>query len=43
MGGSLNQPCRVQEEGLMDCKLLFFENNKEFANFDAGIEGKRIG
>ena len=22
MGGSLNQPCRVQEDGPMGCKLL---------------------
>jgi hypothetical protein len=22
MGESLNQPCRVQEEGLLGCKLL---------------------
>ena len=22
MGESLNQPCRVQEDGLMGCKLL---------------------
>tara|TARA_B100000609_G_scaffold142197_1_gene114224 strand:- start:65 stop:262 length:198 start_codon:yes stop_codon:yes gene_type:complete len=26
MGESLNQPCRVQEECPMDCKLLLFGN-----------------
>ena len=26
MGESLNQPCRVQEDGPMDCKLLLFGN-----------------
>jgi hypothetical protein len=24
MGGSLNQPCRVQEDGLLGCKLLLY-------------------
>ena len=24
MGASLNQPCRVQEDGPMDCKLLLY-------------------
>ena len=27
MGGSLNQPFRVQEEGLMGCKLLLNGTN----------------
>ena len=26
MGGSLIQPFRVQEEGLMDCKLLLYRD-----------------
>ena len=28
MGGSLNQPCRVQDDGPMGCKLLLPESNK---------------
>ena len=28
MGGTLNQPCRVQEDGPLDCKLLLSGNNK---------------
>ena len=27
MGESLNQPCRVQEDGSMNCKLLLYGNN----------------
>jgi hypothetical protein len=28
MGESLNQPCRVQEEGLLGCKLLLSRKKK---------------
>ena len=28
MGGSLNQPCRVQDDGPMGCKLLLLWSNK---------------
>jgi hypothetical protein len=28
MGESLNQPCRVQEDGLLGCKLLLSGNKK---------------
>ncbi len=36
MGESLNQPCRVQEDGLMGCKLLLFRNNTPLVS---GVEG----
>jgi hypothetical protein len=28
MGASLTQPCRVQEEGVMRCKLLLYRKKK---------------
>jgi hypothetical protein len=31
MGGSLNQPCRVQDEGPMGRKLLFQGKNRRHA------------
>ena len=43
MVGRLNQPCRVQEECLMDCKLLLYGSNKNFAKFDASTIRIRIG
>jgi hypothetical protein len=36
MGASLNQPCRVQEDGLMGCKLLLYRNNSPYVY---GVEG----
>jgi len=43
MGGSLNQPSRVKEEGLMGCKLLFCLKNKLVETSDAGRTGISIG
>ncbi len=43
MGGSLNQPCRVQEDGPTGCKLLFRGKNKADVSADAGTPGIRIG
>ena len=43
MGGSLNQPCRVREEGPTGCKPLFPGKNKPPAGGDAGTGGIRIG
>ena len=34
MGESLNQPSRVQDEGLTDCKLLLQGTNKNHEWFD---------
>ncbi len=36
MEETLNQPCRVQEDGLMGCKLLLYRNKSPFVN---GAEG----
>ena len=38
MEATLTQPCRVQEDGLMGCKLLLFGNKPLFAN---GAEGTK--
>ena len=43
MDGSLNQPCRVEEEGPMGCKLLLFESNKVLARTDESIGRISIG
>ncbi len=43
MGGSLNQPCRVQDDGPTGCKLLFPGANNPLARGDAGTGGIRIG
>ena len=34
MDGNLIQPCRVQDEGPMDCKLLLCGSNKVFVKAD---------
>jgi hypothetical protein len=36
MGGSLNQPCRVQEDGPTGCKLLLHGKNNPDVSGDAG-------
>ena len=36
MVGRLNQPCRVQEECLMGCKLLLYGKNKVYVYIDDG-------
>ncbi len=28
MGESLNQPCRVQDDSFLSCKLLFYKKKK---------------
>ena len=38
MGGSLNQPYRVQEEGLMDCKLLLYWGNDDVENIGEKVQ-----
>ena len=43
MDGSLNQPCRVKEEGPMGCKLLLCESNKVDASADESIARISIG
>ncbi len=43
MGESLNQPCRVQEDGPTGCKLLFRGKNKADVSADAGTPGIKIG
>ena len=43
MGESLIQPCRVQEDGPMDCKLLLYGKNKEYEYFSDGTVRIRIG
>jgi hypothetical protein len=43
MDASLNQPCRVQEEGPMDCKLLFYGKKPLDASGADGTVGIRIG
>ena len=30
MDASLNQPCRVQEDGSMSCKLLLYESKRSY-------------
>jgi len=43
MGGSLNQPCRVQEEGSMDCKLLLYRKKWSLERDFDGTVRIRIG
>ena len=43
MGGSLNQPSRVQDDGPRGCKLLFHRKNKDDVSFDDGTMGISIG
>ncbi len=43
MDASLTQPCRVQDEGLMGCKLLFYGKKiSDVSGFD-GTVGISIG
>ena len=41
MDGSLNQPCRVQEDGSMSCKLLLYEGKRRYVYLSESIV--RIG
>ena len=43
MGGSLNQPCRVREEGPTGCKPLFRGKKRPDESGTAGTPGIRIG
>ena len=43
MGASLNQPCRVQEDGSMSCKLLLYEGNSGYVYLYESIIRIRIG
>ena len=43
MDASLNQPCRVQDEGPMGCKLLFYENKPPLVSGAEGIVGISTG
>jgi hypothetical protein len=43
MDESLTQPCRVQEDGLMGCKLLLGGEKVTFANVFDGTAGISIG
>ncbi len=43
MDVSLNQPCRVQEDGPMGCKLLLYRNKFMFVNMIEGIIRIRTG
>ena len=43
MGASLNQPCRVQEDGPMDCKLLLYRKKHSDVSELDGTVGIRIG
>ena len=43
MAGRLIQPCRVQEDGPMDCKLLLYESNKVYVYTDESIVRISIG
>jgi len=43
MGGSLNQPCRVQDDGPTGCKLLLRGKNNPLVRGDAGTARIRIG
>ena len=38
MDESLTQPCRVQEDGLMGCKLLLFGNKPTLVSVVEGTE-----
>ena len=43
MGESLNQPCRVQEDGPMGCKLLLYGKKRRYVYCFAGTIRIRIG
>ena len=43
MDGSLNQPCRVQEDGSMSCKLLLYEGKRRYVYLPESIVRIRIG
>ncbi len=43
MGASLIQPCRVQDDGPMDCKLLLYEKKHSNVLELDGIVRIRIG
>ena len=43
MEGTLNQPCRVREEGPMGCKPLLTGSNKGRARSDESTGGISIG
>ena len=43
MGEGLIQPCRVQEDGPMDCKLLLYGKNKGHVCPSDGTVRIRIG
>ena len=43
MDASLNQPCRVQDEGAMHCKLLLYEGKFRYVYLFESIVRIRIG
>ncbi len=43
MDASLNQPCRVQEDSLMGCKLLLYRNKPPFVKGAEGTVRIRTG
>ena len=43
MDGSLTQPCRVQDDGSMSCKLLLYEGKPEYVYSAESIVRIRIG
>ncbi len=43
MGASLNQPCRVQDEASMVCKLLLYGKKPSDVSEIDGTVGIRIG
>ena len=43
MDESLNQPCRVQDEGAMHCKLLLYEGKLGYVYPTESIVRIRIG
>ncbi len=43
MGASLNQPSRVQDDGPMGCKLLFYAKKRPYVYGTDGSVGISIG
>ena len=43
MDASLNQPCRVQDEGAMHCKLLLYEGKCRYVYLFESIVRIRVG
>ena len=43
MDASLNQPCRVQEDGSMSCKLLLYEGKLRYVYLTESTVRIRIG